>query len=532
MNRIAHLKENRYDLIVIGGGSLGSGIARDAAQRGLSVLLLEKGDFGSGTSSRTSKIVHGGIRYLEQWDWGLVFESLRERLVLQRIAPHLVHPLPFLIPVYRSGPRPLWKIRIGLWIYDALSLFRNPHRVRILSGTEMLALLPQLKSDGLAGGGAYFDSQMDDSRLVIENVLDARQHGASVVNYAKVIRMVTEGGRIGGVVVQDQLGTDEPSEIRGRIVVNAGGPWVTEIAAMCGESRPRIRMTQGTHIIVPEIARGHAVVVSPEKENRIFFVLPWHGYSLIGTTDIDFSGDPGDVKAKADEIAYLVRETRKYFPALQLGENDIISSFSGVRPLLEDAVSAPSSVSRRTRIVESKQGLISIAGGKMTTFRSTAERVVDRVGKRLARTDLRACRTAEEPLYGAKFKKSFTEYRKERTAAWAKEFGIKEPVISYLIGQYGMRAPEVLERIRNDPGLALPISPGFPHIRAEIAYAVEMEMALTLSDFLRRRTGLALDGLRVRRDLLEISRIMGKRLAWSDERCEAEVATYLRESAG
>jgi glycerol-3-phosphate dehydrogenase len=353
MNRISHLNHAQFDLIVIGGGAVGAGIVRDGARRGLKSLLVDKGDFGSGTSSRTSKIVHGGIRYLEQGEIGLVFESLRERFILEKIAPHLVHSLPFLIPVYENGPRPLWKIRIGLWLYDFLSLFRNKTRFKVVQKEALLHFLPGLNPEGLKGGGLYFDSQMNDARLVLENILDARVHGATVLNYVQAEQFRLKGKRLTGVVLKDSL-TGESVEVEGSIFVNAGGPWVTGISKNGGANRPvSIRMTQGTHLIVPEIVKKFAVVVSPREEGRIFFVVPWHGHTLIGTTDMDYTGDPSEVHPLFEEIDYLIKETRKVFPDISLKKEEVISVFSVVRPLLDIQGTHPSAVTRRVKIAES-----------------------------------------------------------------------------------------------------------------------------------------------------------------------------------
>ncbi|MBI3593343.1 MAG: glycerol-3-phosphate dehydrogenase/oxidase [Nitrospirae bacterium] len=529
MNRISHLNKTQFDLIVIGGGAVGAGIVRDGALRGLKSLLVDKGDFGSGTSSRTSKIAHGGIRYLEQGEFGLVFESLRERFILEKIAPHLVHPLPFLFPVYDRGPRPLWKIRAGLWLYDLLSLFRNKKRFRVILKEEMLRCIPGLKSEGLKGGGIYYDSQMNDARVVLENILDAKSHGATVLNYVQADQFRSNGRRLVSVVLTDQL-YGGSAEVYGGVFVNAGGPWVTEIAEKGGDKRPvRIRMTQGTHLIVPEISKDYAVVVSPEEEDRIFFVIPWHGNTLIGTTDLDFSGDPSDVHPLPEEVNYLLGETRKVFPGLLIKKEDIVSIFSGVRPLLNISGSRPSGVTRRVKIVESPSGMISIAGGKMTTYRSTAEKVVDLVGKRLARTDLGGCSTATEPLYGGRFRTSFPDYRRKNAQRWSDRFQLAHPIVIHLISQYGNRAPEILDRAEKDRMLGEKISPEYANIFAEIHYAMDCEMALTLSDFLRRRTLLALGGLTDPRVLRELSEIMGKKLEWNEERREMEVKNYLKE---
>ncbi|MHB8482412.1 MAG: glycerol-3-phosphate dehydrogenase [Nitrospiria bacterium] len=529
MDRISRLAGTPFDLIVIGGGSAGAGVARDAAMRGLKILLVEKNDFGSGTSSRTSKIVHGGIRYLEYGDIGLVFEALRERFVLQKIAPHLVHPLSFLIPVYQEGPRPLWMIRAGLFIYDALSLFKNKQRFRTISKEETLKRVPGLNPEGLLGAGVYFDSQMNDSRLVLENILDAKTHGAIVLNYVNVEKFRSDGARLTGVLLKDQL-NDQTIEVKGKFFVNAGGAWVSGIARAAGEKEPvRIRMTQGTHIIVPQISRESAIVISPKDDKRIFFVIPWHGNSLIGTTDIDFRGDPQDVRPLQEEIQYLINETRNFFPQLGIKEKDIISVFSGVRPLVDVPGLHPSAVSRKVKIEESPKGMISIAGGKFTTYRNTAEKVIDKVGKWLGRTDLKICSTATEPLYGGKFSRGFENYLEQNVKRWAEAYDLEEATVVHLIHQYGNRVSRLIDLIEKSKPYRAKISPLFPDIKAEIIYSVEDEMAFTLSDFLRRRTLLALGGLTSEDILMEIAVLMGAKLGWDQNQIKKEIEDYLKE---
>jgi glycerol-3-phosphate dehydrogenase len=531
MDRIGHLNGSGFDLIIFGGGSLGAGIARDGAMRGLSVLLVEQKDFGWGTSSRTSKIIHGGIRYLEYGDLGLVFEALRERFILEKIASHLVHPLPFLIPVYKDGPRPLWKIRAGLFIYDALSLFKNRERYRVIGREETLKRVPFLNPEKLLGAGVYYDSQMNDARVVLENILDAKSHGAAVFNYVKLEQFKIEGGALKGVLLKDQL-TGQTIEVKGRFFVNATGPWVEQVAKLTGEKNPvKVRMTQGTHIIVPRISGDQAVVVSPRDEKRIFFILPWGQHSLIGTTDIDYQGDPGDVRPLKEEIQYLMGETNTFFPGVHLKEKEILSIFSGVRPLLDSPGVPPSSVSRKVKIVESPMRMISIAGGKFTTSRSTAEKVIDRVGKWLRRADLKACATAETPLYGGDFPKGLGEYLRKNGEKWGGHYGLEVSTVSYLINHYGTKASKVLDLVEKNKELGKKIDPDFPNIKAEIIYAIENEMALTLSDFMRRRTLLALEGVVSKERLQEICRLMAGKLGWSQQQIEKEIEAYLKENA-
>lgn len=531
MERLDNLDGLEFDLTVIGGGCVGAGVARDAALRGLKTLLVEQEDFGSGASSRTSKIIHGGIRYLEQGDFSLVSEALRERFILERAAPHLVQPVRFLIPVYKKGPRPLWMVRLGLFLYDLLSLFRNPSRFGVVGKEKTLALLPSLNPEALEGAGIYYDSRMNDSRLVLETVLSAREAGAVALNYVKAVAFKKTGNKLSGVVLRDILRGSE-REIRCGLFVNATGPWGPEVSDMAREASPvRVRMTRGTHIIVPSFTGDDAVVVSPNDERRIFFVIPWFGKSLIGTTDIDYQGDPGAVRPTREEISYLLKETRYYFPGAPLEEKNILFSFAGIRPLLDCPGIPPSKVSRHTRITENRAGLISVIGGKFTTYRSTAEKVVDRVSKWLLRTDLRGCQTREFPLYGGNFPRGLQSYLNRQVPLVVRETGLEEASVRYLIGQYGTRSEKMFDWIRQDRKWGEKVLKNFPAVRAEVRYAVEHEMARTLDDFVRRRSRLALEGILERETFEKIAKWMASYQEWDQARIQREVETALSKNS-
>lgn len=527
-SQLREIGEEPYDLIVIGGGIVGAGVARDAALRGLSVALFEKGDFASGTSSRTSRMVHGGIRYLEQGALRLVFDASRERALLYRLAPHLVQPLPFLFPIYQETGRSPWTIKAGMLLYDLLALFRNFHRHRMLSTKQILQREPGLSTVGLRGGALFYDAQMDDARLCLEVVLSAQSAGAKVFNYMNVEALLQEDHKVRGVMVQSGPNGIR-REIRARQVVNAAGPWLDHVAALEDPLvRPKLRTTRGSHLVVPAITRGHAVVVTSRRDRRVFFVLPWNGKTLIGTTDQDYKDDPGLVHSSPEEVAYLLGETGRIFPRTRLTEEGIIARFSGVRPLVYSPEGSASSVSRETEISEGAGGMLSVVGGKYTLHRLTAEKVVDQIVRKHKLPQVRTL-TAKIPLLGGGMENLEGFIRKEGPSL-AREYGLSDAVVRHLICTYGTRSPVLLESTRKDRRLLSSISAGTKEIVAQIDYAVKEEMAVTLSDFLRRRTSLALSSLR--RDPAMVNEVairMGTLLAWNGPRRQEEIQSYLEE---
>ncbi|MDC4205160.1 MAG: glycerol-3-phosphate dehydrogenase/oxidase [Candidatus Manganitrophus sp.] len=516
------------DLVVIGGGIQGAGMAREAALRGLSVALFEKGDFAGGTSSRTSHLIHGGIRYLEQGALRLVHEAVHERYVLSRLAPHLVRPLPFLFPVYRGDARGKWKIRAGMILYDLLAGSKRIGPHRMFTPAEALAEEPGLQSEGLVGAARFYDCRMDDARLCLTVLLSAREWGASIFNYVAVTGLIREKERVCGVRVQEVL-TGANYDIYARIVVNAAGPWVDAICRMEGEAPRRIRQTKGIHLVFPSLTRSHAVVGSSEKDRRIFFVIPWKGKSLIGTTDTDFAGDLDHIRAEEEEVAWLLRETARLFPKERLGTEAVIGRYAGVRPLIYDPAGSASDVSREGRIEWTPGGMLILAGGKFTLFRSTAEKAVDAVVKKAP--DLKAHpRPPSDPsLYGGEMP-SLVEYLKEEAPPAREQYHLSSEGIRYLIGAYGTKFHAVLALGKQEKGLLKPLTPlGYPFL-AEAVYAVRVEMAKHLSDFMRRRTALALGPYK--RDsnmIIQIAEQMGQILGWNREQIQSEIDDYQRE---
>jgi glycerol-3-phosphate dehydrogenase len=518
------------DLLVIGGGITGAGIARDAALRGFRIALVDKGDFGSGTSSHSSRLIHGGIRYLEQRDFRLVFEASRERRVLLRIAPHLVRPLPFLFPVYRGARVPGWKLRAGMWLYDLLAAFRNVKAHRWLSPKQVRRAEPALKDRGLTGAALYWDAQTDDARLVLATMRSAARAGALVANYAEVTSLLKPDGRVRGAVVRDVL-SGETRTVRALVVVNAGGPWVDGLRRMDDPAAPPLlRATKGAHVAVPRrrIGNERAITLFTAIDGRVMFVLPWGELSYVGTTDTDADASPDGLRVTADDVTYLLRSANAAFPDAHLAPNDVVSVWAGLRPLLrQDAAATPSQVSREHRVVESAQGLITIAGGKLTTYRVMARDVVDRVAARLHELDGRPVAprppTDRLPLPGGEAAELEVVLESARARA------VPDATARHLVANYGSETPAILNLVERDRGLGSPIAPGRPEIWAEVAHAVEREMALRVQDVLIRRLHLfyeyAEQGTAI---AAPVAQRMKKLLGWDDVREAEELVDYFK----
>jgi glycerol-3-phosphate dehydrogenase len=370
----AALESRVFDVLVIGGGITGAGIARDAAMRGLSVAIVEKGDWANGTSSKSSRLIHGGIRYLERGQVGLVRESVREREILLRIAPHLVRPLEFTWPVYRGARLPRWKLRAGLTLYDLLAGKRRVRAHHSLDVGEVLEKEPRLRRDGLTGGVSYYDASTDDAGLTRANVLSAVEHGAIAADHARAESSILNKGRAEGALVRDMLG-DASVRVSAKVTVSATGPW-------------QAKGTKGSHIILPRLKVGNhrAVTMISPDDGRVMFVLPSGEQTVVGTTDIYTAETPDDVKASDAEIAYLLRAANDYFPEASLTTDDVIGTWAGIRPLATaPAGTSPSSISREHRISRDKAGVVVVTGGKLTTYRAMAEEVVNHIELALSR---------------------------------------------------------------------------------------------------------------------------------------------------
>lgn len=389
--RLAQLAAARLDVLVVGGGIVGAGVARDAAMRGLRVGLVEQHDFAFGTSSRSSRLLHGGLRYLAQGNLGLVREASLEKRTIAEIAPHLAQPLGFIFPSYRGEGPPLWQLRIGVKLYDLLCSGRNfaPSRAFALDATR--ALLPDLRTENLAGAVRYYDALTNDARLVLDTLRSAERHGAQVLNYTRFAHPIREG-ETWRCTLEDRLAGGTLT-VRAHAIVNASGPWSDQLPG----SEVRLRLTKGIHLVVDasRLRVPSAVVITEGK--RILFVLPWGKRVIVGTTDTDFRGAPEEVAVEPDDVAYILRTVNNFFPRTQLAAADIVSAWAGLRPLVANADGSPSDISRAHEIRSPRPGWWDITGGKLTTYRLMAEQAVDAIAQHLAR-ELPRCRTAREPL--------------------------------------------------------------------------------------------------------------------------------------
>lgn len=478
-SQLDRLKNEHFDLLVIGGGIVGASVARDAALRGLAVALIEKGDFASGTSSKTSKLIHGGLRYLEHGHLSLVRESLRERAFYLGSAPHRVWAASLLLPIYR-GSRPAWKIRIGLGLYDWLSGRHRLRRYRMLPKAQLTQRVPDLNTKGLVGAGEFGDCQMQDARLCVDSILSAARAGAVCVNYIEARDLLKKDGRICGASAAD-LRTGEEFEVRARICVNAGGPWSDALRLMENASAERrIRPTQGIHLLMPRLS-DRAFLLEAPQDGRVFFVLPWQGQTLIGTTETEVNGSLDQLVPKKDEVRYLQQAVGHYFPEWDLGDQAIIAVMTGARPLLAPPSKKggkSTSVSREHEIEIGPAGLVSIMGGKYTTARLMAEQTIDRVVNLLGST--------------ARGQSDNRQLLPPVPADMLKRLGsqatfLDQPLLQALVERYGTAASKVIDRLCRDRELAQPLHADSPFLLAEVVYAMEDEMACTLSDVLMRR---------------------------------------------
>ncbi|MGA2285728.1 MAG: glycerol-3-phosphate dehydrogenase/oxidase [Dehalococcoidia bacterium] len=525
---LARLAKETFDLLIVGGGITGAAIARDAALRGLSVALIEKGDFASGTSSRSSKLVHGGLRYLKGRHVRLVRESLRERGVLLKIAPHLVEPAPFYLPVYAGGRDGRLKLRLGLTAYDLLAGFGDIGRHTVLSREKMLEAEPLLRAEGLQGGFRYFDCVVDDARLTLATVRTAVEQGALAFNYVEATGLERDGERIAGVSFKDAVGGGSGTA-HARVVINAAGPWADRLREMAGV--PGIlRPSKGVHLVIPRSRLGLTRVIVIPRLDRILFAVPAGDSVYIGTTDTDYSDDPGAALIDPADAAYVLGSANALFPGAALTAADVLAGWAGVRPLVaKEGTPLPSDVSRDFEIDAAPEGLYTIVGGKLTTCRAMAEALLDRV---IAQEGMRfgwhptACRTSQTAIFGGNVE-GFERYAQSAAASLVSSWGLPIETALRLVRTHGTEHVSLLACARRDAALLRPLSDTCPVLRAEAVYAAEQEAALTLGDFMERRTklmlfdpGHGLDGAE------EAARLMGDVLGWSPRERQRQLALY------
>lgn len=478
------MSDTPYDLLVVGGGIHGTGIARDAARRGLRVALFEKDDLASGTSSASSKLAHGGLRYLETFQFGLVREALRERSTLLEIAPHLVRPLPFLA-TYGSGSRwSSWQLVAGTTLYDLLAGRHRLERARRWSRKATVETEPVLDVPSLRGAVRYVDGQLDDARLCIENAIDAAAHGATIQTRARVTDLRFDEGAVHGVDVENASG--RRTAVEARVVVNAAGAWLDSIAGAQPLAQPgRLRLSRGTHIVVPPITRGHALLLTDEN-GRVFFVLPWKGRSLIGTTEVDHADGPDHVEPSEEEIASLLRSASAHLAGPPLQRDQVLYAFAGVRALRAIEESDPGRVPRDAEIREDAPGLLSVLGGKYTTYRAVAERVVDAAERRV-RGGVSECTTATHALPGGDDMSMNEYFRVAENVLLERYRDLDIEVLRYLVGTYGTRHARILQRIAEDASGARRVEEDLPFTWAEVEHQVAEEFARSVDDLVMRR---------------------------------------------
>jgi glycerol-3-phosphate dehydrogenase len=519
------MSDDSYDVAIVGAGINGAGIARDAALRGLSVVVLDQNDMCSGTTAASSRLIHGGLRYLEYAEIPLVFESLRERITLRKIAPHLIRPLRISIPIYKGAKRGPWLIRLGMIAYDLLSVGKAVPRHDMLGPGDMLETEPGLASDGLLGAARYFDAQITFAeRLVLENLLAAKAAGAQVLMHTAVSSINIENERVCSIDCEDTI-SGRQRRINVRVVINAAGPWVDAVIEAAVNDAPQlVGGTKGSHIVVGKFdgAPGDAFYVEAAADGRPVFIIPWNDQYLIGTTDIRYDGDLSEIRASREEIEYLLAETNRVFPAAQLTASDIHFAYAGVRPLPKQDKGPESSITRRHIILENTRiasGLISIIGGKLTTYRNLAEQAVDRLGKALGRR-LPSCRTRDALLPGA--------YRISEARSLLESVDSLSPEgVERLLGIYGGRAAAVIRHAGNDSDSLRCIDKQATILAAEVAFAVNEEMARTLADIVFRRLMLGLSADQGRAMYEDIATLASQAFDW-DSKQRADELDALR----
>ena len=536
---LQRLQEEEFDLLIVGGGITGAGAFRDAVRRGLKVALVEAVDFAFGTSSRSSKLVHGGLRYLENREFSLVFEAVSERRILMNIAPHLVNPLAFLFPVYEDSKVGFNTIRAGMWLYDALALFRAPKTHKTLSNKQIKESIPLLSQEGLKGAPLYYDCATDDARLTLETILDGIDGDGVALNYTRVTGFVRgRDGRICGARVRDTLNKSaEDFELKATAVINATGPWTDRTRAMGSGGDRLLRPTKGVHIVIDaeRLPTDWAVVHTHPEDGRVLFTIPWGDRTYIGTTDTDFQGDPAEVAATSSDVDYLLAAVNHFFPGCDLVRDDVIATWAGLRPLISQEGSE-SAVSREHEIFVDRDGLITIAGGKLTTYRRMGAEVVSKAMTMLSMLgkipDAQDPQTGREPLPGAVGWPEDDDAEKLAAEVRAACDGIEPDTATYLANRYGTRAIDIARLALDNQRLRSRLAEGRPEILAEVDWAVRRELCCTVCDFMVRRSQLYYrnydQGLGATAAVVER---MGELLGWDAQHRTEEALAYQAEVA-
>ncbi len=528
---IEKMKNSSFDLVVIGGGITGAGIARDAASRGMSVALVEMNDFASGTSSRSSKLIHGGIRYLENLEFHLVYEALSERALLFELAPNLVHPLRFLLPLYRGGRVGMCKMGLGMWLYDILSLFEAPEMHERLSVAESIDRVPFLKSRDLLGSYEYSDAYMDDDRLVIETLRSANELGALCASYVSATGAEFESGKLSQLQCRDEV-TGVGFRISGRHFVSTVGPWTDRLgSAIFSDWQSIMRPSKGIHLTLnrKDLPLPSAVVMASDVDKRIVFGIPRHEMVIIGTTDTDFSDQPETVHSTVEDVDYLLQIASDYFPGAELTKDKIIASYAGVRPLVHDGSATESATSREHVIINDPRNITFVAGGKYTTYRRMAEQTVESLLANYPLEDQVQFNKAntKKPLNPLISSENYLR-AKQSVEKWSEEMGLSLVEMAGLVDRYGEEVRSDLSQRTLCQNLKIGTSSSerpIPSIwRFEVAHAIENTMCFNLLDFYLRRTPLFLSHEDNGWSLVEaIADEFAECLSWSDSEREGQI---------
>ncbi len=515
---------NVYDVIVIGGGITGAGAARDAALRGLSCLLLEKGDFASGVTSKSTRLIHGGLRYLANFEMDLVAESLRERAILRKQAPYLIHPMPILIPIYNEDPHGRAVMSIGIHLYDLLSHEKDiPHY--FTSGRDKtLECEPRLNSDGLIGSALFYDHQiLMPERLVMENIISAREAGARVLNYVRAEKIEEHEDSL-TITTRDIL-AGTTATFRSRVLINAAGPWIDSVRRSGSiDGNTIISPTKGIHLVLPKLTDQALFITS--RDGRMFFIIPFSGYSLIGTTDTRYDGNLDEVHAEYNEVEYLLEESRRILPKLRLTRDAILYSYAGIRPLAFSGT-RESKISRKHRVIpEGRHGrIITIAGGKLTTYRNMAKDVVDAACRVIG--NRARCMTDTINLAGG-LPAEYDSYLKDAVPELSTAYGMAAETVRHLISFYGSRTRKVLDMAKESTLLASTISPESRDLYAQVLYSITEEGARTLADVVLRRMHLGITASRGAHQIDNIAEIAGEALKWNREEKQVQIEQFKR----
>ena len=532
---LERLGQEHFDVLVIGGGITGAGVALDAAARGYRVALVEKADFASGTSSKSTKLAHGGIRYLPQFDFAMIQEGVIERGLMVRHAPFLVRPLPFVIPVYEHMPWPsslpvrpptdfglTLVLDIGLWMYDLMAGWLNIGRHKRISAGETLRRVPKLRRTGLKKALLYYDAQTNDAQLTVTVLRTAAQFGAVVTNYTQVTGFTRANGKLNGAVVCDKL-TGQEVTVLARHIINAAGVFAEQVAALTGdEPKATVEPSKGIHLVVARerVNISTTAVVLPETDDgRILYVIPWEARAIIGTTDTG-SGDLDDPQATPEDIAYLLKHVNNYLE-VNLTHDDILSVYAGYRPLVKSRGARAADLSRTHVVLQEINGMVTIVGGKLTTYRRMAQDTVDVLAKRDGMPISHP--TQKLLLNGAIGWRN----AKREIEARGQQLGLAPDVVEHLAFTFGSNANTVLDLVNEDKSLRERLIPDLPYLHAEVVYACRAEMAMTLEDVLARRTRIILeDAERGAGVAAEVAALMARELGWSSDQTRAQVEQY------